>query len=407
MNLKYYFIACSILFICFACQNTTQQSNQMNDDFQELSTPSQNGGEPNLFVSETGLIYLSWVEYLNDTTDALVYATLENNRWSAPRTIASGSNWFVNWADFPSLVAYEDGGQTLAAHWLQKSARGTYDYDVRIAQSTDAGQTWNPSFVPHQDGIAAEHGFVSLLPLSDQRIFATWLDGRNTKNESTHAAMTLRAAVFNRSGQLSEEKELDHKICDCCQTSAAKTEEGIIVAYRDRSDEEIRDISVVRQVNGIWTEPQTVYPDTWQIAGCPVNGPSVATRGAQVAIAWFSMPENKAQVKVAFSNDNGAHFSEPQRLDLGEPLGRVDLLWLNDKEVLVSWMEKEGEDEASILARSVQTDGFAKAPFTIAKTTAARKSGFPVMAKNDTQLVFAWTQVDSLTRIKTLISNYK
>ena len=77
MNLKYYFIACSILFICFACQNTTQQSNQVNDDFQELPTPSQNGGEPNLFVSEKGLIYLSWVEYLNDTTDALVFSTLE------------------------------------------------------------------------------------------------------------------------------------------------------------------------------------------------------------------------------------------------------------------------------------------------------------------------------------------
>jgi len=271
---------------------------------------------------------LSWVEYLNDTTDALVFSKLENEKWSTPKTIATGSDWFVNWADFPSLVAYEDEGKTLAAHWLQKRAEGTYDYDVHIAQSKDGGDTWSSSFIPHRDSIAAEHGFVSMLPTSDNKIFATWLDGRNTKGEGHeedshghghHGAMTLRTAVFDENGKLSEEAELDNRICDCCQTSAAMTDDGVIVAYRDRSEKEIRDISIVRKVNGKWTTPKPVFNDNWLIAGCPVNGPALAANGKNVAIAWFTMSEEKPQVKVAFSDDSGANFSEPIRIDEGNP----------------------------------------------------------------------------------------
>ena len=373
----------------------------------EISTPCVQGGEPNLFVSETGQVYLSWVEYLSDTTDALVFSKLESNRWSKPRTIASGSDWFVNWADFPSITAYKDGGQSIAAHWLQKSASGTYDYDVRIAQSTDGGQNWSRSFIPHKDGISAEHGFVSMVPISENKMFITWLDGRNTKGEEHHAgdhghhgAMSLRAAVFDKKGTLYEETELDNRICDCCQTTAAMTNQGVIVAYRDRSADEVRDISIVRNVNGKWTSPVPVFKDNWLIAGCPVNGPSLKAVGKNVAIAWYSMPDNKPQVKVAFSEDSGATFSSPIRVDGGNPLGRVDIELLSENEALVSWLEKDGE-EALIKAVKVNADRISGETFVIAVTSATRRSGFPAMVRTGKEIVFAWTMVDKTTTIKT------
>ena len=63
-----------------------------------------------------------------------------------------------------------------------------------------------------------------MLPKDDDKIFATWLDGRFTKiegEETTHdshndhghgggGAMTLRTATFNIEGKLYNEKELDH-----------------------------------------------------------------------------------------------------------------------------------------------------------------------------------------------------
>ena len=50
-----------------------------------------------------------------------------------------GYDWFVNWADVPSVVRLANG--TLAGHWLQKSGADTYAYDVRLAYSHDDGKT--------------------------------------------------------------------------------------------------------------------------------------------------------------------------------------------------------------------------------------------------------------------------
>ena len=401
-----------ISFLLNACQNTVEKHTLAQPVLKEIPTPCQEGGEPNLFVSETGKVYLSYIEYQDDTTDVLMFTTLDNGKWSTPKTIASGSDWFVNWADFPSLVAYKDGGQSLATHWLQASAEGTFDYDVHIAQSLDAGQTWAPSFIPHTDGVAAEHGFVSMLPLSNDRIFATWLDGRNTKTEGQKqdghghgGAMTLRAATFDRQGKLHDEVELDDMVCDCCSTSAAITDKGVIVAYRNRTEDEIRDIYVIRQDNGKWSEPHPVFNDNWHIAGCPVNGASIGANGKDVAIVWFSAPDDQPQVKVAFSHDSGTNFSPPVRIDNGKPLGRVDVVLLSDNEVLISWMEAT-EKGAVIKAAKVDSKGKTGEDFVIAASKDSRQSGFPRMVKSGNQIVFAWTAVDSLTTVKTSLMDF-
>ena len=85
--------------------------NLNNFTLNELTSPVNSGGEPNLFVSSQGEIYLSWVEYINDTTDALMFSKIVNDTWTTPKEIARGSDWFVNWADFPSLVVYKNNKQ--------------------------------------------------------------------------------------------------------------------------------------------------------------------------------------------------------------------------------------------------------------------------------------------------------
>lgn len=397
----------SIIFFT-NCQNN---STGHKISLKEISTSCIEGGESNLFVSETGTVYLSWVEYLNDSTDVLMFSILENEEWSDPKMIAQSDDWFVNWADFPSLVSYKDGNQTLVAHWLQKSAAGVYDYDVRIAQSLDGGEKWEPSFIPHRDSIAAEHGFVSMLPLSENRIFATWLDGRNTKGEKAEenshdhghghgGAMTLRTAEFDKNGNLFEEAELDHRICDCCQTDAAMTSNGPIVVYRDRSEKEIRDISIVRKIDGKWTAPALIYEDNWEITGCPVNGPAAVANGSFLAVAWYTAAKGKGSVKVAFSKDGGAIFSEPIEISSKNPLGRVDLLMTDSEEIMVVWVEG-GEDKAEIKAAKISPRGKIGEDFILKETSPSRSSGFPRLAKSGDQVFMSWTNVDSITSVRT------
>jgi hypothetical protein len=123
------------------------------------SPAGANSGQPQLSASARGVI-LSWIE--RDGRNAtLRYAERTPTGWSSPRTVASGNDWFVNWADVPSVVRLANG--TLVGHWLQKSGTDTYAYDVKLSYSKDDGKTWSPSFMPHSDGTKTEHGFASLF----------------------------------------------------------------------------------------------------------------------------------------------------------------------------------------------------------------------------------------------------
>jgi len=353
-----------------------------------MDSPAKtSSGEPYLFTDTNGNTFLSWIE-VSEGKNFLKFSKLENDKWSEPHVIRSGENWFVNWADYPLIAA---NGKQLMAHYLGKSGEGTFAYDVMLTTSQDEGNTWSEPKSVHDDAKQTEHGFVSILPYGENFLVA-WLDGRNTvmegmeNHEGHHGQMSIRAAVVDINGVKSNEWELDSRTCDCCQTGTALTDNGPVVIYRDRSDEEIRDMSIVRFVDGQWTEPKTIYDDNWKIAGCPVNGPRVDAIGNNLAIAWFSSPEGNASVRVIFSTDGGATFGEPVKLDEGKAIGRVDVVMLDNDNAMVSWMEG-----AEIKAVKVNRDGTKGSSMNIASTSDARSSGFPQMTKFGNKLIFAWT----------------
>lgn len=344
---------------------------------------------PFLFADKNDQVYLSWISRQTGKS-TLHYSVLQADGWSPAQAIASGDNWFVNWADYPVLAG--DGDKSMIAHYLEKSENGKYTYDIRFRVSADNGQSWGESLLLHDDGMKAEHGFVSMVPYAEN-YFVSWLDGRNAVMEGSEAGhdghqgqMTVRGAIVDKSGKKLQEWELDNRVCDCCQTSAAITGNGPVVIYRDRSDTEIRDISIVRLVNGEWTKPQSIYADNWKIEGCPVNGPRIAAQGDNLAIAWFSSPEGNPHVKLVFSNDGGASFSEPIQVNEEKTIGRVDIEMIDENSAWVSWMEG-----SQIKAAGVSRKGKIGPTIVVASASESRSSGFPQMTRAGNKLLFAWT----------------
>jgi len=388
-------VACLAMLACSPGRETGNWNPEIKVQSSPAGSPS---AEPHLFTDSSGIVFLSWVEKRGDSA-WLKYSTVEGDRWSTPRVIAQGNTWFVNWADYPMVTS--NGKGSLMAHVLGKSGKGTYAYDVKMYTSVDDGSNWSVPFILHDDGKQAEHGFVTMIPYGDQ-VFVTWLDGRNTAMEGMegmdhdghHGSMSLRAAVIGYDGVKTEEWELDDKTCDCCQTTAAITDSGPVVIYRDRTDEEIRDMSIVRLVDGSWTKPMPIHNDNWKIGGCPVNGPRVASAGNQLVVAWFSAANDTSQVLVAFSGDGGATFGKPIRVDEGNAIGRVDVVLLEKGEAVVSWMEG-----VMIKAARVYADGRESPSITIASSSESRSSGFPQMTRAGDTLIVAWTD-DQAKQIK-------
>ncbi|MGD8375042.1 MAG: sialidase family protein, partial [Acidobacteriota bacterium] len=358
----------------------------------EVDSPAGPGATTPFLVADADGILMSWLEE-RDAGHALRFARWDGG-WSTPRTVIEGEPFFVNWADFPSLLPL--GGESLVAHWLARSGEEPYAYDVRIARSGDGGRTWSRPVSPHHDGTPTEHGFVSLLPGEDGAFVAIWLDGRAHHGQDSTRETAVRAARFDGKS-FADETVLDPRVCDCCQTAAVSTPDGLLVAYRDRSTEEIRDIALVRRSGDTWTKPAPLHEDGWKIAACPVNGPALAALGDEVAAVWFTAADGPpGRVLAAFSRDGGRTFGEPLRIDDGEALGRVDVVRLDAWRALVTWMERSGEEgQAALRFRVAWREGRLEPPVDVARISAARAAGFPRIATwNGTTLV-AWTDPDA------------
>lgn len=363
-----------------------------------IPSPAAAGsGQPHLAASPNGTVILSWLEPAGDG-HTLRYSRLDGETWSEPVEIARGEDWFVNWADFPSVVPITD--TVWAAHWLAKSAGVTYAYDVMLSISRDGGETWSEAFRPHTDGTPTEHGFVTIFPWRGA-IGVVWLDGRNmTGSHGDHGGgMTLRSALVSPEGELLKRRVVDELVCDCCQTDAVATQDGPLVVYRNRTEEEIRDIQAVRADGDDWGEPVAVHEDGWKIAGCPVNGPAVSTDGRQVDVAWFTAAK-EPEVRFARSFDGGATWTEPATIEgrLGQekpPWGRVDVVTLDDGSSLVSWVTHAGAGRGKVAMVWVSSHGRVSANSAmLPDAEPSRQVGFPQIVRDGDDLIVAWTATE-------------
>lgn len=376
---------------------------------EEIPSPAGRSSQTPFLSTGNSAVYASWQEETKPGQTDLLFASWNGKQWSKPAAIVSGAPLFRNWADFPSIVPA--GAGMLAAHWLQRAGDNTYAYDAMFSFSRDSGKTWNAPVRMHKDNVKNEHGFVSLIPLGEDRVMAVWLDSRKFKPGSAEGApgneMQLMAGVYDGKAFLSE-IVLDPRTCDCCQTAGVAVPGGAIVAYRDRSEAEIRDISYVRFNNGKWSAPKTLNADGWKINGCPVNGPAAASLDNKVVISWFTAAGDKPRVQAVFSTDGGATFGRPVRIDGGNPTGRVDAEFLSDGSAVVSWLENTTGKGAEILVRRILPDGTAEPALNVAESTTARAGGFPRMTRWQNGALLAWTDVGNETsRVRVVSLNPK
>ena len=193
-------------------------------------------------------------------------------------------------------------------------------------------------------------------------------------------------------GTVAADTALDQRTCECCATGMTVTSNGPVIAYRDRSPDDIRDVVTVRRDTQGWSEPRLVRADGWKIDGCPVNGPQTDAIGNNAVVAWFTAANEQQRVYAAFSNDGGATFGEAIVIDDGKPLGRVDVVMIDQQTAVVSWLEQTTEG-AEIRARRIARQGKPGASVKIADTITARTPGFARIARVGDEVWFSWTEL--------------
>lgn len=364
-------------------------------------------GQPSVALEPGRGFIVSWQE-THGAEASLHFAAVDfSGRETARGVIARGRDWFVNWADVPGLAVLDNGDWV--AFWLRRSVVDAPEaYDIRLVRSRDRGRSWSAPVSPHRDGTPTQHGFVSLLPEGRDRVRVFWLDGRlaaatvageaqggghdvHGAHDEEAAPMTLRTAVLDRRGEPHDEALLDARTCSCCQTDAARTDTGTTIVYRDRSDDEIRDIAfTTRGRDGRWSAPALVHVDGWHIEGCPVNGPALAANGARLLVVWPTLVGQGFELRYALGEPAGEFATSV--LATGAPVsGRVDAAAWGEG-FLATWVSR-ARDRPAFEYVAIDMAGRASAPRTLVEPTAkGRAAGFPRLASSGDVALFAWTE---------------
>ena len=151
--------------------------------------------------------------------------------------------------------------------------------------------------------------------------------------------------------------------------------------------EENRNITVL-SIDGESRTAQAVQDSDWTIAGCPVNGPSLAVaEDDRTTVTWFN------------GDPTGVYFRDLEssgpstRIDLGDPLGRVVATTEADGTLAIVWLERTGDKAAEwMLGRWRRNESLET--IVLAETTPARAGGHATITRGKDGLVLAWTNVE-------------
>ncbi|WP_225000083.1 hypothetical protein [Cesiribacter sp. SM1] len=366
--------------------------------FSQLPFPADSLARyPHLLADEeNNRLWMSWMVQHNSDSASLWMAEMDGATgiWKEPELVHAGKSLMVNWADYPHLLP---NGKQPGVLFLQiADPTAPYAYHVMYKEAGKAAQRL------HSDSSATEHGFVSAAALPGGRQGIVWLDGNKYAGaEDAHGhghggEMTLRFRSLAADGKLQQATEVDGRTCDCCNTAMVATPEGAIVFYRDRSEEEIRDIYYTRYAAGSWSEPRPVHNDGWEMRACPVNGPAADARGAKVAVAWFTGAGGNNRVQLRFSEDAGESWGPVLVADSLQPMGRVGVKLLSGGSALLSWLDGEGR----LVLRQVNPEGQMGEIQPLADSLSSRKSGFPQLVRLNEKVYLAWTQPEPYTQLK-------
>lgn len=361
-----------LLLVCIGCSSCDEAPETLREEipepaaaaWTELTFPARDGAMgASLTATERGIL-ATWIESVGE--GHRVRFARWHGTWDEAMTVAEGEDLIANWADFPRSAL--GGDDAVYVHHLHRSGDAPYAYEIRLSRMR--GETFESLGVVHRDGTPTEHGFVSMVPTA-QGVRLFWLDGRATVEDGATQVFTTEVG-----DDIGEARSLDERVCDCCQTDAVETHRGPLVAFRDRSADETRDIAYAQWTGDAFSAPQLVHADGWEIAGCPVNGPQVAAEGDSRVVAWFTGARGGA-VYAAF--DEGDAFGEPIEVDGRQPPGRVDVAALEGG-AAVSWLAR-GRETGEVRVRFVGRDGRVGAPTRVGTASLARASGFPVMVR--------------------------
>ena len=106
-----------------SCENTEHKIREPKKSVlpislvQKIPSPANIGSSTSdIIMNSNGDVYLTWTEIDDKSKASLYFSVLKEGNWQSPVKIDEGTDWVVNWADFPTLAQF--GDSSLVVNYL-------------------------------------------------------------------------------------------------------------------------------------------------------------------------------------------------------------------------------------------------------------------------------------------------
>ncbi|HVZ47528.1 MAG TPA: hypothetical protein VG916_01980 [Gemmatimonadaceae bacterium] len=378
----------------------------------------------NVSASARGnMVAVSWSGTVRDTTDVYVAVSVDGGRsFGAPRqvnTVPGDARVSGEQPPRAVLIPDPDGFPQALVVWTRKDPAGT-----RIAWSyTKDGTTFSPAaLVPGADG-AGNRGWESIARSDSDRVFALWLDHRETANaavapmhrhEAGAAPMEMkvtdaptadpvaRAGLsrlwFSSVDGVIPARAIASGVCYCCKTALAAAGNRVVAAWRHVYPGNQRDIAFTESTDGgrTFRAPVRVSEDHWKFDGCPENGPAIAIDPAGAThVAWVTPRDGVDGAPLALyvaSTADGATFSPRAEVRTAGAVAHVQLVAERSGGLVLAWDEATPAGRVVRVARGSAAGNGAvfRTPLTMPGT-----GDHPALAASDSGTTLAWVRRDA------------
>ena len=281
----------------------------------------------------------------------------DNQGFGSPILITHSQNLLMNSIDTPEYVLGNDGSALVM--WPERNSHGC---GIKFLFRREAGAAFTEPRWIRESTEDMQHSFLSGVALNEGGFFITWIQSNKVLIPGGEASeASLVGILLDSEGQLQKQFVLDPLVCDCCSIDSAIFDSGnVVVCYRNRDENEVRDTFYVRGnplTPESFGEPQSIRVEQWKTDFCPMNGPAIGSLGRFTTFAFFTnKPWETERLQVSLSVGGGKKFMLAKIISAIGTLGRPVVAYLNKDISVVSWLQSI-EDECWWVARAVPHKG--------------------------------------------------
>jgi hypothetical protein len=433
-------VACTCLFMASLVSAQPAKTEQ-----QTLAVEGRSSATPSL-AAYGEFVAVAWGASLpNGPTDIFLSMSRDGGKtFGAPiRVNDKEGDARVNGEQPPRVVLQRANPPIVTVVWTTKGAKGTR---LVYARSDNGGRSFSPAATVPGGDAAGNRGWQTAAVLrrakasssatasaERQDVSVVWLDHRELVRQESMAtahhqhsggkpdgvAMAQKSKLYLASldGTIAPQA-VTGGVCYCCKTAVVAGGDGSIhVAWRHVYPGNIRDIAftVSRDGGRSFAAPVRVSEDSWELEGCPDDGPAMAIDNvSRIHVVWPTLVTNRTASgeepeKALFyaTSVDGRTFTARQRIPTEGTANHPQIAAAADGSMTIAWDEVVNGKRRAVMSRAA-ADPAGTARFERRVISGDEAALYPVLATTPHATIAAWTSgagASSTIRVTRLVVN--